>query len=114
MFHPHETLSGVFELVFGNVYEAGNIDGNELTVNVPGNNSQPYIPVDSASVIGIYIKDVPQPLELLFESDPDDGGVDVYYWEGVTQRKCTYSICDPEAKMMHAVAPLVSYKFDGK
>ena len=114
VFEPREATSGVFDLVFGNAYKAGNINEGELTVTVHGNSSQPYIPVELSSIVGIYIKNASQPLELLFESAPNDSGMDVYYWEGVTQRRCTYSVCDPEVKVMHAVRPLLSYSFNGK
>ena len=114
VFEPSEVTIGVFDLVFGNAYEAGNINEGELTVTVHGNSSQPFIPVEESSIVGIYIKNASHPLELLFERDPNNSGMDVYYWEGVTQRRCTYSICDPEVKVVRAVRPLISYEFDGK
>ena len=106
---------GVYEVIFHNEYTMENVNGNLLTLPVRLTDlDSSVIPVDVFDIVGIYMKNVPQPLELLFESVPSDGGVDVYYWEGLSQRRCMYSICDSDVKVMRGVRPLISWTIDGE
>ena len=106
---------GVYELAYHNEYRMQNVNGSLLTLPVDGlgmDNS--IIPVEVGDVVGIYMKNVSHPLELLFESASDGEGGNVYYWEGLSQRRCMYSICDLDVKVMQGVRPLISWTVDSE
>ena len=108
---------GVYRVTFHNEYKLDNVNGSLLTLPVEVADSDNFmIPVDCRDIVGIYLENVSHPLELLFDSAPDNESerVDVYYWEGLSQRRCLYSICDPDVKVMRGVRPFISWTVDGK
>ena len=106
---------GVYQVTFHNEYTLDNVNGSLLTLPVHTLDSSNFmIPVNRFDIVGIYMENVSKPLELLFESAPSNGGVDVYYWQGLSQRRCMYSVCDSDVKVMHGVRPLISWTIDGE
>ena len=79
---------GVYKVIFHNEYTLDNVKGSSLTLpeHITGTNNF-IIPVDPYDIVGIYVKNASKPLEVLFESAPSNGGVDVYYWEGLSHRR---------------------------
>ena len=77
----------VYEVIYHNDYRMENINGTVVNLALEEAENS-IIPVDVSDGVGLYTKVVCQPLELLFESAPNGGGVDVYYREGLSQRRC--------------------------
>ena len=119
IFQPVSQHNGVYELVYGNAYDAskgGSQSENNVTVMVDRNIFPPEIPVREDYIVGIRLRNSTPGAEpsfgLQYSTNTTTGAeVDVYYWQGMGSQACTLSICDSNAGVLRGIAPLVSWSF---
>ena len=94
-----DVYSRNYSLVHGNEFhpeDFGNsVQGSLITRSVSLVNPQ-YIPVRPGYIVGVYLPpNTAHIVELMYE---DDGDTDVYYWTGIQNRVCQYSLCSGRVK----------------
>ena len=119
IFKPVSQQHGVYELMYGNVYndlQTSSQSGNNVSVMIDRNYGVPAIPVRQDYIVGIRLRNSTPGADPSFglqysNSTTGGAGVDVYYWQGMGSQACTLSICDSSAGVLHGITPLVSWNF---
>ena len=84
-----------YTLVHGNEYKGNDAVGSLIKRSVDLSNPY-FLPIKPGYIVGIYLPpNTADILELMYE---DEGNTDVYYWTGVENRKCHYSLCSGKVK----------------
>jgi hypothetical protein len=102
IFQPDPVKENVYNLIYGNMYNGAGAVGSRITVTPGGLNLR--IPIRVGYIVGLHVTS--DALNMLYEST---GDVDIYYWENVTERRCSLSLCD--AKVIRGVNPLIGWIF---
>ena len=118
IFRPNSKMNGVYDLVYGNMYNRRQKQiGNRVNIKV--NVNSPRIPINPRDIIGIRLRNnIPGAdpnFGLQYSNSTTAGaGVDVYYWQGMGSQACTLSLSDPNAGVLRGITPLVSWSFCGQ
>ena len=116
IFRPNPTMSGVYDLVYGNMYNRYQEQiGNRININVNVINTPPDIPINPGDIIGIRLRNnIPgadSNFGLQYSTPSTGAGVDVYYWQGMGSQACSLSLSN--AGVLREITPLVSWTFCG-
>ena len=84
-------------------------DGTIITLPIMTQHSSlTRIPVRVGSIVGIYIR--PEATDLISLLYDDTDGVDVYYWDNISQPPCDRLVCDGSTQVMK-INPLIGWTF---
>ena len=84
-------------------------DGTTITLPITNlANELTRIPVRVGYIVGIYIR--PEATDLISLLYDDTDGVDVYYWDNVSQPPCDRLVCDGSTRVMK-INPLIGWIF---